>query len=247
MEINYETYVFSKKEKIKYALIAFCIMCLFAFLFYKSVIAIAFMIPIGIFYMKNKRKALSEKRKRDFEMQFKDAILASSAALQAGYSIENSFVHAYNEMINLYGEKSYICRELKLIINNINLNIPLEQCLSELANKTQIDEVKTFNEVFSIAKRCGGDLVKIISTTANEISDKADIKSEINTIISAKKFEQKIMNFMPLLIILYVNISTGGLIETLYGNITGVIIMTVCLGIYIFAYFLGKRIVRIEV
>ena len=72
--------------------------------FLSFVIAIAFMIPIGIFYMKNKRKALSEKLKRDFEMQFKDAILASSAALQAGYSIENSFVLHY-EKRNTASEK----------------------------------------------------------------------------------------------------------------------------------------------
>ncbi len=247
MEIDYENYELSKKEKLKYYLIAFLIMSVFAFLFYRSVFALAFMIPIGIFYIKSTKQKLLEKRRRDFEMQFKDAILASSAALQAGYSIENSFVHAYNEMINLYGEKSYICRELKLIINNINLNIPLEQCLADLAKRTKLEEVNTFSEVFSIAKRCGGDLVNIITTTASEISDKADIKSEINTIISAKRFEQKIMNYMPLLIIMYVNISTGGMIEVLYGNFAGVIIMTLCLGIYIFAFFLGKKIVRIEV
>ena len=48
-------------------------------------------------------------------------------------------------------------------------------------------------------------------------------------------------------IILYLQLTSPGFLEVLYGNPFGVCAMTVCLGIYGLSYWLGKRIVDIEV
>lgn len=247
MEINYDKYKLTGLEALKYLLFSVSLVVALGFLFYKSIIAMIFLAPLGIIYIKIKKKSLLRKRKEQFNLQFKDALLAASAVLQAGYSVENSFVHAYKEMCSLHGEKSLISRELKIIINNINLNIPLEKSLENLAYRTGIEDVGTFAEVFMIAKRCGGDMIKIISRATDEICDKADVKSEIQTVISAKKFEKKIMNFMPLLIILYVNGSSQGMLDSLYYTPLGIVVMTICLGVYGLAFYLGEKIVRIEV
>lgn len=47
---------------------------------------------------------------------------------------------------------------------------------------------------FCSAKRSGGDFHKIIATTIEHISDKIEVEREVQTVISAKKMEQKIMN-----------------------------------------------------
>ena len=58
---------------------------------------------------------------------------------------------------------------------------------------------------------------------------------------------QMIMSLMPAGIILYLQLTSPGFLEVLYGNPFGVCAMTVCLGIYGLSYWLGKRIVDIEV
>ena len=55
------------------------------------------------------------------------------------------------------------------------------------------------------------------------------------------------MSVMPGVIILYMRFSFGSFMNGLYGNITGAVIMTVCLLIYTGAFMLGKKLVRIEV
>ena len=65
--------------------------------------------------------------------------------------------------------------------------------------------------------------------------------------ISAKKMEQKIMNFVPFLIIFYIGTTSRGFFDVLYHNLIGIAVMTVCLGFYGVAYLLSKRIVEIEV
>ena len=79
------------------------------------------------------------------------------------------------------------------------------------------------------------------------LGDKTDVKKEIDATIAAKKSEQTIMSLMPAGIILYLQISSPGFLDVLYGNPFGICAMTVCLGIYGTAYWLGRRIVDIEV
>lgn len=88
---------------------------------------------------------------------------------------------------------------------------------------------------------------KIIQTSARMLGDKIDVRKEIETTLSAKKAEQTIMSLMPAGIILYLQLTSPGFLEVLYGNLFGVCAMTICLGIYALSYWLGKRIVDIEV
>ena len=88
---------------------------------------------------------------------------------------------------------------------------------------------------------------KVIQKVARMLGDKIDVKKEIETTLAAKKSEQMIMSLMPAGIILYLQISSPGFLNVLYGNPFGICAMTVCLRIYGAAYWLGRKIVDIEV
>ncbi len=78
-------------------------------------------------------------------------------------------------------------------------------------------------------------------------NDKIDVKKEIEATLAAKKSEQMIMSLMPAGIILYLQLASPGFLDILYGNPFGICAMTVCLAVYGAAYWMGKRIVEIEV
>jgi len=75
----------------------------------------------------------------------------------------------------------------------------------------------------------------------------ANVKKEIEATLAAKKSEQMIMSLMPAGIILYLQLASPGFLDILYGNPFGICAMTVCLTVYGAAYWMGKRIVEIEV
>ena len=72
-------------------------------------------------------------------------------------------------------------------------------------------------------------------------------KKEINTMMAAKKLEFKIMCAVPFAMIGYLRISFPSFMGVLYGNVLGIMIMTICLLIYVAAFEMGKKIVEIEV
>lgn len=79
------------------------------------------------------------------------------------------------------------------------------------------------------------------------ITEKIEVKREIGVLIAAKKFEQKIMNVIPIFMILYISLSSEGFLDVMYESLLGRVIMTICLTAYVFSFYLGKKIIEIEV
>ena len=74
-----------------------------------------------------------------------------------------------------------------------------------------------------------------------------DVEREIDTIMSAKRAEFKIMSVIPFAMIGYLKLSFPEFLDVLYGNVAGVLIMSVCLAIYLISYEWGRHMVEIEV
>ena len=98
-----------------------------------------------------------------------------------------------------------------------------------------------------MAKRSGGDLKEIIRSTVWQMGEKQEVKREIETLMSAKKMEFQIMSLVPFAMIGYIKWAFPDFMSVLYGNLSGIFLMSICLGVYILAYEWGKRMLEIEV
>lgn len=73
------------------------------------------------------------------------------------------------------------------------------------------------------------------------------MEREIETIINSKKYEQRIMDIVPLIMILYVNFTSGNMMSVMYNTLIGKLIMTICLLLYTVAFIIGEKITNISV
>ncbi|MGN0329348.1 MAG: type II secretion system F family protein [Lachnospira sp.] len=236
-----------KSGDIKYILEGILIILAVSCLFYGNIFAIVIFSPYVILHVKIRQKERDKKERLLKTKKFKDGLLSVSFALNVGYSIENSFNEAVGELRLLYGDDSDIVEEFSMIVNRIRRNENLEDVLWEYAHESGIDDIKYFAEIFRYAKRSGGDMNSIIKRTASSISEKTEVLGEIETIISGKRMEQRVMSMVPFFVILYLKFTSPEFISCLYGNVAGVIIMTVCLGIYIVSVCIARRVVQIDV
>ena len=225
----------------------YLIFAVILYLFYRSFWSFILLPPAIIIYHHRNKKVIQKKMQELLGIQFKDALISLTSALRAGYSIENALSESQRQMKQLYGDDSPIYIEISKVISEITLGVSTEAALANFADRSQVDDIRTFSSVFTIARRSGGDLVEIIRKTSEDISAKTDTKNEIAVLVSSKKMEQNIMSVMPLAIILYVGIASPSMLSPLYGNILGILVMTVCLIIYAAAYYISKRIMNIEV
>ena len=207
----------------------------------------AVLVPMGICYPLILRKDLKRRRKEALKLQFKDAILSAASGLNAGYSVENAFAAALEEMDRLYGKDSMISQELRLILAKTRMNRAFGEALGDFARRSGLEDIQSFSEVFLAARKSGGELVRIIARTAEIIAEKIRIQEDIMTATAARRMEQRIMSAIPLLIVFYIELTSPGFFDLLYGTAAGRVVMTVCLGIYLGACSLSKRILEIRI
>lgn len=205
------------------------------------------MMPFAVLGPVLERKRLMKKRKQELAMQFKESMMILASALSAGYSIENAMAASVEELTALYGKKGLMTREFIFMVQQIRMNRSVEQLLEDFADRSGLEDIQSFAEVFAVAKRSSGDLGSIMRHTAEVIRDKMQVREEIATMTAAKQFEQKVMNIIPFFIVFYVESASPGFFDQMYGTGLGRMMMSVCMAVYLAAYVLAKRILEIEV
>ena len=225
----------------RYILEGIIIVLAAAYIFYENVLMSFILSPYVYIHYRQRIKERIVHDKKNFKKKFKDGIIAVSFALNVGYSIENAFGQAVDELTLMYGGDSDIVVKFKHIVIRLGQNENLEDILDDFAEESKVEEI------FRYAKRSGGDLMAVIKNTAQIIQQKEEVMSEVDTIISGKKMEQRVMSLIPAVIVIYLKVTAKEFIQPLYGNIAGIIIMTVCLGVYVISDMWAKRIVNIEV
>ena len=219
-----------------------------AYFFYRSLWALPVLSPIGIFFFGMICRKKKEGEKEELTEQFRECILAVSTSLQAGYSAENAFVECIRDMRLMYGAESLICLELEQIRRGLNINITLEELLQDFAGRSGCEEIGEFAQIFSLAKRSGGNVAEIIKTSAALIGRQIELRQELRSLLAGRRMELNIMRVMPFGISLYINFSTPGFFDPLYHNVFGVAVMTGCLAAYLAAYVMGEAVMgRMEV
>lgn len=211
--------------------------------FYRSIVAVIPLAGIGVLFFRMQKKEKAEKCRQELVLQFRECIMSVSTSLKAGYAVENAFLESRKDMCLLYGEQSLIYRELELIRRGLVINITMEELLRDFAERSDCGEIRQFSEVFTIAKRNGGSLPEIIYQTAEMIGQRIEVKQEMQTLLSGRVMEQKIMKVMPFGILFYISVTYPGYFDMLYHNWQGAAIMTGCLAVYLAAYVLSDRII----
>ena len=242
---NYAKWKPEWKEQLRYWVEGFVIICIVAYVFYRSILAVVVLIPGTWFYRKEKIKNAHKKRKSELEQQFKETLLAVQTNLQSGHSIENAFMESGKYVIEIYGKDCDMVRELRWIKKGISNGVPMEQMLLDLGNRCPESALEDFANIYSVACKSGGGWTQIIVRIVTSIAQRMELKQEIETMIHGKKLESRIMSIVPLFIIFYIDVTSKGYFSVLYHNPVGVVIMTVCLGVYLFAFMLAEKITEI--
>lgn len=243
---NYDVYRFTPIESIRYILEGLVVVILFAVLFYKGIFGLVMLSPLIYIYYKKKKAELAKRRRWKLNLEFRDGINSLSAAISAGYSAEHAFIEAIEDLRRMYPEGAMIIKEFTYLVNRIQMNITVERALHDFGERSGLEDIISFAEVFATAKRTGGDIIQIIKATGRIISDKIEVKREIMTVIAAKKFEASIMKVVPAGILCYLSISSPGYLDPLYHNILGILVMTFLLTIYLLTFRIIDNITNID-
>ena len=166
---DYQQYHLSGREWARYLLEGAGFCALTAYVFYRSIPVFLAGLPLCCIYPLMKQKDLRQERKEQLRTQFKEAVLMLASALSAGYSVENAFAASARDLEELYGEEGMITKEFTFISRQLQMNRTVEALLLEFAERSGVEEVRDFAEIFALSKRSRGELVSVVSHVVHVI------------------------------------------------------------------------------
>lgn len=260
---NYKVYYMSKLEKILYFLLAFVIGAVVGYLFYGGLgrdefgqrTTLSWILDISIpaivglvagrIFVPTRTKQIRDKNARTLNSQFRDFLEAFNTSIGAGKNVVDSFHAVYDDMRIQFEEDAFIVKELEVILSGMANNFDVEDLMEDLGNRSGNDDIVSFANVFRISYRKGGNLKDTINTTHSILSDKMEIKEEIETMVSASKMEQTVMLFMPIALIGIMKSMSPDFAAN-FASPAGVASTTIAIGLFIVSYFVGRKILNIK-
>lgn len=245
---DYDVYIMSIKEKIMYILLAAAAIFVVGMIFYQKVI-LALILSLGsLLYPKIRTKQIIRKQKRELSTQFKDMLYALSSSMSAGRSLESAFRDVLRDLEVLYPDPDTpIMQETVYIIRCIEMNMTAEDAISQFAERAHIEDIESFADVIRICKRSGGNLIEVIRSTSQMISDKIETKNEIETVITAKKFESRIMTCTPIVMVAVLSAASPDYMYPVFHSAIGAVVMTIAIVMFVISFLIGEKIMDIEV
>lgn len=242
---DYDFYEMLIRDKVVGFMMGFIVGFLAIFLFFglfiPSIIAGLF---VGIKTISIYKTKIIEKNKKRLLLQFRDLLDSLNNSMAAGNNILDSFTNAYEDMVNQYGENSYIAEEILLIITGVNNGLNIEELLENFAQRSHCEDIQDFCNTFNTCIRLGGNLKVVVNECRETITQKIDIEMEIQTIIAGNKNQLNIIIVMPFLIIGLMSLM--GFSEIMSINITTVVVKVIALIVFVIAYLFGLKITKIE-
>lgn len=185
-----------------------------------------------------------EKERWQLALAFRDMLLYLQNGLAAGRSPESSMEETVSGLEHLYGRQSAIVLECRMMLSQMANGYSMERALEEFGERSKVEEIRQFAEVFLVAKRTGGEIGRVIRQTCGVLQDKLELKRELHTAVAAKEMEFRIMCFIPHGILLYLKLCAPSMSAPLYHNAFGIAFMSVVFLCWFGLSALGKYLVH---
>jgi tight adherence protein B len=262
--LNYGAYHMAAAEKVVAFLAGFAIGAAMGYLFYGGIGRDASGRPTALTYVLDavfsggagalagraaipfRRRALLRRRALALSRQFRDMLDTLNTSLGAGKNVRDSFAAAYGDLSEQYGEDAYILSELKLIMRGVDNNFDIEDLLEDFGRRSGNGDIISFASVFRACGRRGGDIRESVRTTHEILTDKLEIREEIDTAVTSGKAEQTAMMFMPAALIFVVKAMSPEFASN-FTSVAGIASTTAAVVLFVIAYFVGRAVLNIKI
>ena len=245
--LDYSVYYMKKSEWLMYALAAAAVLFVLGMIFYRQPIFAGVLALLGLKFPELQTKSIIAKRRQKLALQFKDMLYSLSSAVGSGSSVEMAMRLVLDDMEKMYvSSDTYIIQELVLMVSKLNLGANIEDLFRDLADRSGIEDIRTFANIFEISKRTGGNVMKIIRQTSDIITQKLETSNEIQTLLASKKMEQKVMTAAPILLLALLEQTTGEFMEPMFFGM-GRVVCTIALAMVIVGFLWGNKLTDIKI
>lgn len=229
----------SGKQIARIQVAAFLMVAVASGLFREPLLAIAAIMILVLPPVVLKRRV--DERVLRLEQQLDGWLLMLSNALKATPSIGESIRSTVNLVQAPFSE------ELDLMVKENALGTPIDQAILNTSERVGSAVVSGALATLVIARQTGGDLPRILESSAASLREMARLEGVVRTKTAEGKGQVLVLAVMPFLMVGLLSWVDETWLEPLTGNFIGYIIVAVATTLWLVAIFWARKILDVDV
>lgn len=209
-------------------------------------LAVGFVIgAVGVAYPLMRLRQFEQKRRDILALQFKEALTSILYSLRAGASLQTAMERALTDLTRIYpGGAEPIVLEFRELAQQLRLGMPVENVLTEWADRIQMEEVADFVSATLAVKSRGGNLAEVMATISETITWKIVAQAQIRAMTAEKRAEANMLTFVPPVVLVALSFLSPHYIAPLFDSGAGQIVLLIGVICNVLAFLAVRKVLE---
>lgn len=182
----------------------------------------------------------ADQRMKRFEELFPEAIGLIIRALRAGHGFTTGLAMVADEIADPVGP------EFRLVYDQQNFGMPIEDALTSLAKRIPILDVQFFVTAVLTQRDAGGNLAEVLENISAVIRDRFKVKRQVRVVTAHARITGFVLAMMPPVAAVAILIIAPSHLKILVTDPIGVRLVLAAIGLQIIGALAIRKIVDIE-
>lgn len=206
-----------------------------------SVIGMAVGLALGAVAPAAVLQLLVERRAKKFANQLPDVIKLLAGSLRAGFS----FLQGLDSVVEQVSDP--IQKELRRAMAASRLGVPIEDALSEVAERVGSRDFAWTVLAVRIQREVGGNLAEILDTVWDTMIQRQRLRREVKTLTAEGRISAMVVGALPLLLGGFMYMVNKPYIRQLFDSLSGQIMLMGAIGMELVGVWWMYKTIQIEV
>lgn len=186
-------------------------------------------------------EALAEQRSRNFNANLPDVLQLLAGTLRAGFSLSQALDAVVEEV------KDPMQKELRRALAGARLGMPIEDALSEMAERMGSPDFDWTVMAIRIQREVGGNLSEILDTVAHTMIERGRLRREVRTLTAEGRISALILGALPVLLGLFIFAVNRPYIKELFQSTPGEVALMIGIALELLGTWWLYRTIQIEI
>ncbi|MHB1572099.1 MAG: type II secretion system F family protein, partial [Solirubrobacteraceae bacterium] len=186
-------------------------------------------------------EGLAGQRRRRFTAQLPDVLQVLAGTLRAGFSFAQGLDAVVEDVAPPMN------KELRRALAGARLGMPIEDALSETAERVDSADFSWTVMAIRIQREVGGNLAEILDTVSNTMVERSRLRREVRTLTAEGRLSAIILGVMPIVIGLFIYVINPTYLQVLFQTTPGEIALLGGGVLELFGAWWMYRTIQIEI
>ncbi len=182
----------------------------------------------------------AERRVRQFEEQFPEAIDLIARALRAGHAMTTGLALVAEELPDPVGV------EFRLVYDRQNFGMSMPDALRHLAERVPLLDARFFVTAVLTQRESGGNLAEILDNLGDVIRQRFRVKRQIRVVTAHARLTGWVLVLMPVVLALFMVVMAPDHILTLVRDPLGIQMVAAAGGLWVLGFVAIRKLVNVE-